>query len=123
MTKSAFLNDVARALRSKGYARNTVRSYVNWIRRFILFHNKRHPEELGAEEIESFLSFLANEQNVAPATQNQALNALVFLYKEVIRSEIGRFDAFTRAKVGEHLPVVFSRNEVASILHELSGDA
>lgn len=117
--KSKFLEDVRQELRKRGYARSTAQAYVYWIRRFILFHDKRHPSELASEEIESFLSYLANSENVAAATQNQALNALMFLYKKVLKSEVADFSGFSRAKTGNHVPVAFTRKEIVKIYQAL----
>ena len=96
-------------------------AYVHWIKRFILFHKKRHPAEMGEPEINQFLSHLAIEGNVASSTQNQALSAILFLYREVLKREIGRLDEVTWAKKPETLPEVLSREEVKAILSQLSG--
>ena len=77
------LDQLREALRLKHYSVKTEKSYVHWGRRFILFHNKRHPQEMGAPEVQAFLNYLAVEQHVSASTQNQALNALVFLYKKI----------------------------------------
>jgi integron integrase len=114
--KPKLLEQVRQLLRRRHYSYATERTYINWIRRFILFHGKRHPSELGPEAIERFLSHLAIEGNVAPATQNQALNALVFLYREVLGSDVGVMTGIEWARRRERIPVVFSREEVAQIL-------
>ena len=114
------LDQVRRAIRVRHYSLRTEQAYVHWIRAFILHHQKRHPREMGPEEIQDFLSHLAVERSVAPATQNQALNALVFLYRHVLEREPGLFDAFTRAKTRERLPVVLTPGEVDQILRHLA---
>ena len=102
------------------YSLRTEEAYVHWIRRFILHHPKRHPNEMGALEISAFLSHLAVELHVAPATQNQALNALVFLYKQVLDVDPGRFDSFTRAKTRDRVPVVLTPEEARQIISQLA---
>ena len=92
-------------LRVKGLALTTEETYVGWYRRYVKYSGMRHPQEMGAREVEAFLTHLAAELNVAAATQNQALNALVFLYKEVLKLELGPLDAL-RAKRKKYLPVV-----------------
>ncbi len=113
------LDQVRKAIRVRHYSLRTEEAYVHWIRAFILFHQKRHPRQMGAEEIQAFLSHLALERSVAPATQNQALNALVFLYRHVLGREPGQFNAFARAKTRERLPVVLTPGEVQQVLREL----
>jgi integron integrase len=112
-------------LRTHNYALATERTYIHWIRRFIRFHERKHPRELGPEAIEAFLTDLANRKGVAPKTQNQALNAVVFLYyTKVLGMEPGNFGDFTRARVKHRLPVVLSRDEVRRLLantHGLAG--
>ncbi len=82
------LEQVSDVIRLKHYSYKTEKSYVNWIKRYIIFHNKRHPKEMSGKEIEEFLTHLAVEENVAASTQNQALNAILFLYKEVLKQEL-----------------------------------
>ena len=89
MGKSPFLERVRSQIRLRHYSIRTEQSYLHWIYRFILFHNKRHPAEMGSAEITAFLSHLATERNVASSTQNQALNAIVFLYRDVLDKELG----------------------------------
>lgn len=103
-------------IRFKHYSIRTEHAYVQWIKAFILFHQKRHPREMGAAEIRAFLTHLAVERNVAASTQNQALNARVFLYREVLRVEPGDLGLFERAKRPAKLPVVLTRNECRRIL-------
>ncbi len=113
------LEQVRRAIRVRHYSVRTEQTYVHWIRAFILHHQKRHPREREPEAIRDFLSHLAVERSVAPATQNQALNALVFLYRHVLDVEPGPFDTFTQAKTRERLPVVLTPEEVHQILRQL----
>ncbi|MEW5891650.1 MAG: integron integrase [Pseudomonadota bacterium] len=116
------LLDVVRdRLRVKHYSLRTEQQYVQWIKRFILFHGKRHPRELGAEAVESFLSHLAVAGNVSASTQNQALAALLFLYKEVLGLELPWLDGITRAKKPKRLPTVLNRDEVRRILDRMDG--
>ena len=114
------LDRVRDALRLKHYSIRTVVSYVNWIRRYVLFHNKRHPNEMGSVEVEAFLTHLAVKENVAASTQNQALSALLFLYREVLKKDLGPIDAL-RAKKPKRLPTVLTREEVRRVLGHLSG--
>lgn len=110
------LDQVRNEIRVRHYSIRTEKAYVTWIKRFILFHNKRHPLEMGENEIQSFLTYLAARNNVSASTQNQALAALLFLYTQVLKLEVSWLDSFQRAKKPKRLPVVFSREEVAQIL-------
>ncbi len=92
------LDQVRQAIRTRHYSPKTEESYVHWIKRFIFFHNRRHPVEMSEKEIAQFLSSLASELHVSAATQNQALNAILFLYRDVLRKEIGYVDGVIRAK-------------------------
>ncbi len=115
------LEQVSYIIRLKHYSYKTEKSYVNWIKRYIIFHNKRHPREMGGREIEEFLTHLAVEENVAASTQNQALNAILFLYKEVLKQELDlKIDA-VRAKTSRYLPTVLTKEEVLAIINNLSG--
>jgi integron integrase len=108
-------------LRIKHYSYRTEESYLAWMRRYILFHNKRHPKEMGSAEIEAFLSHLAIEEKVAASTQNQALCALLFLYRHVLKLESPlTFDA-VRAKRSQYLPTVLTKDEALSVIGNLSG--
>jgi len=118
---SPFLNEVIRAIRVRHYSIRTEKTYVGWIKRYIIFHSKRHPRDMGAEEVGAFLSFLAMDRNVAASTQNQALNALVFLYKAVLDKPLGELQGVVRAKKPRRLPTVLSRNEVMRVLRNLQG--
>ena len=115
------LDQVRERLRLKHYSIRTEAQYVQWIRRFILFHDKRHPREMGAREVEAFLTYLAVEGNVAAATQNQALSALLFLYREVLEIDLPWLDNVVRAKRPARLPVVLTRNEVTAVLGRMTG--
>jgi len=94
---------------------------VAWIRRYIVFHGKRHPAEMGAVEVTQFLSSLAQQDHVAASTQNQALSALLFLYRQVLQVEMPWLDNVVRAKRSERLPVVLTREEVRAVIRELQG--
>ena len=120
-TPPKLLDRVRLAIRLRHYSRRTEEAYVSWIRRFILFHGKRHPLEMRADEVGAFLSWLATTRRVSASTQNQALSALLFLYRDVLRIEIGDMPSVVRARTPERLPVVLSRDEVAAILAELGG--
>lgn len=115
------LDRVRSAIRTRHYSIRTEEAYVQWIRRFVLFHNKRHPSSMGAEEVNAFLSHLAVEGNVAASTQNQALSALLFLYKEVLGEPLPWLDEIVRARKPHRLPVVLTPEEVAAVLGHLSG--
>jgi integron integrase len=115
------LDQVRDAIRLKHYSYRTEQSYVAWIRRFILFHNKRHPKEMGHAEVEAFLTSLAVNGQVSASTQNQALSALLFLYCYVLQQELeGPLDA-VRAKRSRYLPTVLSKDKVYIILQQVSG--
>jgi len=115
------LDQVRDAIRLKNYSYQTEQTYVDWIRRYILYHDKRHPKEMGSREIEAFLTYLAVERNVAASTQNQALSALLFLYREVLRLNIDlRVDA-VRARKPKRLPAVLTKEEVRQVIGQLSG--
>jgi integron integrase len=109
-------------LRVKRYSIRTEQSYVDWIRRYILFHKKRHPIEMGETEIASFLSHLAVNRNVAASTQNQALSALLFLYQQVLERNLDFIDDVKRAKRPPKVPVVFTKAEARAVIGRLDGD-
>jgi integron integrase len=119
--KPKLLDLVRNTIRLKHYSIRTERAYIDWIRRFILFHHKRHPASMGAPEISAFLAHLAVEGKVAASTQTQALSAIVFLYREVLKRDVGSLGEVARAKRPERLPVVFSRAEVRGVLAHLDG--
>src|SRR5438128_8062767 len=115
------LDRVRAALRARDYSRRTEGAYVAWIRRYIFFHDKRHPTDMGAPEITRFLSSLAVEGNVAASTQNQALSAVLFLYRDVLDLDVPWLDGIVRAKRPQRLPVVLTRDEVRAVLRRLEG--
>jgi integron integrase len=115
------LDQVRGKIRLKHYSLRTEQAYSDWIRRYIRFHGTRHPREMGAAEVESFLTHLAVEGKVAASTQNQAKSALLFLYKEVLESELPWLDNVEQAKAPKRLPVVLTRAEVQALLTRLDG--
>jgi integron integrase len=115
------VDQVHEAIRLHHYSRRTEQAYWYWIRFFIFFHKKRHPRDMGAPEVTAFLSWLATERNVAAATQNQALSALLFLYKQVLGKDLPWLDGMTRAKRPVRLPVVLSEAEARRLLEQLHG--
>jgi integron integrase len=120
-TLPKLLDQVRSQLRSRFYSRRTEQSYTYWIKRYILFHNKRHPSEMGSQEITQFLSHLASEKDVAASTQNQAFSALLFLYRDVLKLRFHPLESVHRAKRPAKLPVVFTRQEVRAVLSQLEG--
>lgn len=121
LAKPKLLDQVRDRIRTKHYSLRTEQAYLGWIRRFILFHGKRHPAELGAPEVEAFLSHLAVDGQVAAATQNQALAALLFLYREVLNQPLPWLDNLTRAKRPARLPVGLTVTEVQLLLARMEG--
>lgn len=119
--KPKLLDQVRQLMRLRHYSLRTEEAYVGWIRRYILFHGKRHPSELGEKDVSEFLSDLAIKGRVAAATQNQALNALLFLYKEVLQRELGFIRNALRVKRPPKVPVVLSPSEVRGVLSQLNG--
>lgn len=115
------LDRVRQALRLRHYSPRTEDAYVAWIRRYILFHRKTHPQLLGAADVTAFLTHLAVTEQVSASTQNQALGALLFLYRHVLTRELEGLDGIVRARPAERLPVVLSRGEVRALLHLLPG--
>ncbi len=114
------LEQMQDALRLQHYSYRTEETYLNWVRRYILFHRKRHPNEMGAPEIQAFLIHLAGERNISASTQNQALSAVLFLYREVLHKEIEPI-LLSAAKRPERLPTVLSREEAMRIIGQMSG--
>jgi site-specific recombinase XerD len=104
------------ALRVKHYAYSTEESYVQWIRRYILFHNKRHPKDMAAPEVQAFLTHLAVDSNVAASTQNQALSALLFLYCHVLHQPLPESIDAVRARQSKHVPTVLTLEEIQQVL-------
>jgi integron integrase len=119
--KSPLLEQVRRCLRLRHYSIRTEQAYVQWIKRFILFHGKRHPAEMGADEIRHFLSHLASDGSVAASTQNQALSALLFLYRDVLGVELPYVEGIERARRPARVPVVLTREEAGRILSQVGG--
>jgi len=121
--KAARLMDqVSEVMRYYHYGHRTEEAYVRWIKGFIYFHNKRHPKDMGKEEIEAYLSHLAVKQHVAVSTQNQAFNALLFLYKQVLDLPFADNIDAVRSKRQARLPVVLSRDEVGLLLSQMRGE-
>ena len=121
MDKPKLLDRVRAVARLRHLSLSTERTYSDWIRRFILFHRKRHPSEMGADEIRLFLTHLAVEGRVAASTQNQALAALLFLYRDVLDVGLPYVEGIERAKRPQKVPAVFTREEVTALLGQLSG--
>ena len=106
-------------MRVRHYSYQTEKTYIHWIRQYIFFHKITHPMKMGAAEVEAFLTHLAVERTVAASTQNQALAALLFLYKEVLKVDLPWLETFTPAKKSNHVPVVLTKDEVKMILSQL----
>jgi integron integrase len=121
-SKPRLLDQVRQAIRIRHYSGKTEEAYVGWIKRFIFFHDKRHPTEMGETEIARFLSSLADDRHVSASTQNQALNAILFLYGEVLSKNIGLIEGVVRAKRPRRLPVVLTKVEVKMVLSGIKGE-
>lgn len=119
--EARLFDQVRDCLRRRHYSYRTEQAYLYWIRHFILFHGKRHPREMAEQEVAAFLTHLAVERRVSASTQNQALNAILFLYKQVLGRDIGLIQGVVRAKRPERLPVVMTLDEVQKVLGRLSG--
>jgi site-specific recombinase XerD len=119
--KLKLLDQVSEVMRFKHYSLRTEVTYREWIKRYILFHRKRHPREMGTAEVERFLSHLAVIRKVAASTQNQAFNALLFLYRAVLHQEMGQLEGVERAQRPQRLPVVLSQPEVEQVLAGMTG--
>ncbi len=115
------LDIVSTELRTRHYSIRTEKAYLGWIKRFILFHNKQHPSSLGKSEISSFINYLAIKKKVSASTQNQALQSILFLYKQILKIEIGWIEEIKRVERIKHIPVVFSRKEAKIILSHMKG--
>lgn len=115
------LDRMRASLRVRHYSLATERTYIGWVKRYIYFHQKRHPADMGADEVEAFLSALATELDVSASTQNQAMHALLYLYKDVLGVTLPWLDGITRAKVAKRLPVVLTTSEVQSLLRHVEG--
>ena len=115
------LDQVRDALRLKHYAYRTEQTYVDWVRRYILFHNKTHPKDMGENEIQEFLIYLASERNVSTSTQNQALSTLIFLYRNVLHLELDLPTGLITANHSTHLPTVLTQSEAQKVLQSMEG--
>jgi integron integrase len=120
-SKPRLLDQLRGEIRRRGYSRRTEKAYAWWTRRFILFHGKRHPAEMGVPEITRYLTWLAVEQRASRSTHNQALCAILFLYRHVLKVDLPRLEELALARTPTRLPVVLSRGEVADLLTELDG--
>ncbi len=120
-SKPKLLDQVRQACRARQFSRRTQSAYAAWVRRYVLFHGKRHPTDLGADELSAFLSHLANDRNVSASTQNQAASALLFLYREVLGLAIEPPHGVIRPRKPRRLPVVLERGEVNAVLQQLVG--
>jgi integron integrase len=118
--KPKLLDQVRNSLRQRNYSYRTEQTYVSWIKRFILFHDKRHPNDMGAKEIEEYLTFLAVDKKVSPVTQNQALNSILYLYKYILKRDVGAIQAL-RPRGSKRLPTVLTPDEASKILALLDG--
>ncbi len=121
-SNSPFLESVRALIRVKHLSYRTEEAYLGWIRRYILFHNKKHPQEMGADEVRAFLTHLAVDGNVAASTQNQAFAALLFLYHQVLQKSLGNIEDVVRAKLPKRLPDVLTKSEVSCLLTYLRGE-
>ena len=121
MTKTRLIDQTRNVLRLHHYSIRTEESYIQWIKRFIFFHNKRHPKEMGEKEVSAFLTHLAVDKHVSASTQNQALSAILFLYKRVLNIELEWLENVVRAKRPKYLPVVLTKTEVRNILNAMTG--
>lgn len=121
MSNKKLLEQVSEIIKMKHYSIRTEKSYTYWMKKYYFFHNKKNPKDMGEKEITEFLSFLANVENVSASTQNQALNALIFLYKEVLHRDNIQVNNFIRAKTPKRIPVVLSVEEVNKVLSNLKG--
>jgi len=121
-SNSPFLESVCRLIRAKHLSYRTEEAYIGWIRRYILFHDKHRPKDLGAEEVEAFLTHLAVDGNVAASTQNQASAALHFLYQQVLQKPLGDVENAVRAKLPKRMPEVLTKEEVNRVLNYMRGE-
>ncbi len=121
MEETKLLDRVRMEIRARHYSRRTEKAYLYWIRRYIFFHKLRHPKEMGEKEVTRFLSWLATKKNVSASTQNQALSALAFLYKAVLKHDLDWLNDVVRAKKPKRLPVVLTRREVEQVISRMQG--
>src|SRR5437868_7598629 len=122
MPKRKLLEQVSDVARLKHLSLRTEQAYLTWIKRYIIFHEKRHPQELGADAVRSFLTHLAVDGRVAASTQNQAFHALLFLYRNVLRMEDPKIEGVERAQVSRSLPVVFTKDEANAVIANIKGE-
>lgn len=122
MQQPKLLDQVRQCIRLKHLSKRTEEAYVYWIRQFVFFHHKQHPIKMAEPEIRHFLSHLAIDKNVSSSTQNQALNAILFLYREVLKLTLGKIGDIERAKREKFVPVVFSKEEAHSVISKLNGE-
>ncbi len=120
-SKPKLLDEVRAHLRVNHYSKKTEEAYTNWIKQFIIFNDKTHPEKLGSEAIKNYLNYLAEKRKVTAATQNQALQGILFLYKNILKKDVGWIDDIKFAQRKRHLPVVFSKKETQKIFEHLNG--
>jgi len=116
MAEKKLLDQLRDIIRTKHLSIRTEKTYVQWAKRFILYHNKTHPAKMGAAQINQYLTFLAVERNVAASTQNQALNALIFMYRHLLNRQISSIGDFIRAKRSKRIPLVLTKDEM-ELLH------
>jgi len=121
MSERKLLDRIKREIRRRNYSYSTEKTYCQWVVRYVRFHKLTHPRELGSKDIVQYLNYLANEQNLAASTQNQALSALVFLYEHVLEIPVGDLENLKRAKKPKRLPVVLSKDQALAIINELNG--
>lgn len=121
MKRKKLLTQLREEIRRRNYSYRTEKSYCQWVIKYVRYHELRHPEELDGSHVVAFLNYLANQKNVAASTQNQALSAIVFLYKNILDKPLKNLDTLKRAKKSIHIPVVLSEGEVRMVLQHLSG--
>ncbi|MFO7914333.1 MAG: phage integrase N-terminal SAM-like domain-containing protein, partial [Candidatus Krumholzibacteriales bacterium] len=120
--KGKLLGRMKAAIRSRHYSVRTEKTYISWVKRFVHFHGLRHPADMGEEEINEFLTYLAVKRNVSASTQNQALSALLFLYRHVLMIELGDLGNIIRARKPKRIPIVLTREEIKRIFNYLTGE-
>ena len=121
MAEEKLLDKVKTEIRTRHYSKRTEQAYAGWIKKFILFHNKKHPSEMGANEIRAYINNLATNHHVSSSTQNQALQGILFLYKNILKKDVGWINEIKRSARVKHLPIVFSKKEVIKIFEYLYG--
>ncbi|HGP5067132.1 TPA: phage integrase N-terminal SAM-like domain-containing protein, partial [Vibrio cholerae O1] len=121
MTRSPFLESIRQVMRTKHYSIQTEKTYLLWIKRFILFNKKQHPKNMGEQEVTNFLTYLAVNRQVTASTQNLALCAIVFMYKHILQRELTLLPDTIKARAPKRVPSVLSHNEAMSIINQLSG--